>query len=80
MNVKDIVREWLIAHGYTGLYCSWEQDCGCSLDDLAPCDESFGACLPGYWVACTCEEHDGEHIQTDKPDAVINDAVTTSSP
>jgi hypothetical protein len=36
MDVKTIVREYLIKHGHDGL-CN--EDCGCGLDDFAPCGE-----------------------------------------
>lgn len=50
MNVTDIVREWLLAHGYEGL-CS--ENCGCDVDDLAPCrgDNCFADCVPAYRVS-----------------------------
>jgi hypothetical protein len=35
-TVKDIVREYLLANGADGL-CT--DDCGCSVDDLAPCGD-----------------------------------------
>ena len=45
MNVKEIVHEYLRVNGYDGL-CS--DDCGCGLDDLAPCEQCFDACVPAY--------------------------------
>jgi len=38
-------EEWLRVHGYDGLYAD---DCGCLIDDLAPCGEGTGSCCPGY--------------------------------
>ena len=45
MDVIGMIRQWLIAHGYSGL--CWD-DCGCALDDLCPCGEPRGDCLAGY--------------------------------
>lgn len=47
MTVKEIVSDWLKAHGYTGLA---GYECGCTLDDLMPCGDGFdiGECEAGY--------------------------------
>ena len=47
--VEEIVRQYLIEHGYDGLY-SDVLECGCSLDDLMPCEGSPFKCVPGYRV------------------------------
>lgn len=52
MNVFEIVRDYLISHGYDGL-CN--EDCGCTLDYLIPCENRIDTCEPGY-----LEERDGE--------------------
>ena len=44
-TVIEIVRQYLVAHGYDGLY---GDECGCLIDDLCPCGENFGGCRPGY--------------------------------
>ena len=46
-TVKEIVREYLVAHGFDGLYSEVGQ-CGCSLDDLMMCEEPGIDCRPGY--------------------------------
>jgi len=43
-NVEEIVAAWLREHGYDGLYTI---ACGCFLDDLIPCGEYCGGCMPG---------------------------------
>ncbi len=49
-TVKGIVKDWLIAHGYDGLY-SENGQCGCDLDDLMVCDAAgIDLCKPGYKV------------------------------
>ena len=45
MNVAVIVKKYLEDNNYDGLCCS---ECGCLLDDLIPCNEFFGDCVPGY--------------------------------
>jgi len=38
MNLKDIIRDWLVAHKCDGL-SNPREECGCGLDDLMPCGE-----------------------------------------
>lgn len=65
-DVKDIVAEFLEAHGYDGLFDA-DNDCACSLDDLFPCGEgSLIYCQPGYKIPCNCGDHDF-HIGREKP-------------
>lgn len=57
MNVKKIVKAWLIENGYDGLYGG---ECECSLDDLMPC---FDDCEAGYKKDCDCGDPDHDfHI------------------
>lgn len=46
MNVKDIIKQWLMDHDYDGLWN--EEECGCSLDDLMPCNDVCIHCEPAY--------------------------------
>jgi hypothetical protein len=64
INVKQIVKKYLIDNGFDGLFTN---DCGCKIDDLMPC--SYGEeCQPGYLCKCNpktcrfgnCEWHIGE--------------------
>ena len=77
MNVHKIIKDYLICHGFGGL-CSPDNECGCEVSDLAPCDNAFpDGCEPGYKVLCTegCS-HEGDHdvskgdwhIQVEKPE------------
>jgi hypothetical protein len=43
-NVKEIVINYLRANGFDGLY---NDDCGCSIDDLCPCVDDWSDCRPG---------------------------------
>lgn len=45
--VRDILAYWLRANGYDGL-CNSDMECGCSLDDLIPCDSPCEKCEAGY--------------------------------
>lgn len=54
MTVKQIVEKYLKDNGYDGLQCYAE--CGCTLNDLMPCEENFSECTPGYIKDCKkCE-------------------------
>ncbi|MDD5050976.1 MAG: hypothetical protein PHV93_04560 [Candidatus Pacebacteria bacterium] len=48
----DIVRDYLIEHGYDGLA---GDGCGCSSEDIVPCDQYFGNCVPAKKVVCQPE-------------------------
>ncbi len=65
ITVRQIVKEYLIKNGYDGLY---DENCGCPVDDLAPCDTCIYDCRPGHKVPCDpetcpadgkCEHHIG---------------------
>ena len=45
MDVIDILKLWLTANGYDGLY---NDECGCSIKELAPCSGIGHDCSPGY--------------------------------
>lgn len=45
-RATEYTYEWLVEHGYDGLACRGE-DCGCGLDDLAPCGAVSELCRPG---------------------------------
>ena len=47
MNVKEIVKEYLVKNGYDGL-CELDMPCGCGVEDLFACDEQEGECEPAY--------------------------------
>lgn len=46
LPVAEILAAWLRAHGYTGLY-AYGHECGCTVEDLAPCDSNCLGCMPG---------------------------------
>lgn len=46
-TVIQIVSNYLTSIGANGLVCP-DAECGCKLDDLAPCGGDFGGCQPGY--------------------------------
>ena len=55
INVLEIIERHLKENGYDGLY--HENDCGCEIGKLAPCDSCPLDCLPGYKMPCDCGEH-----------------------
>jgi len=53
MTVFEIVKDYLISNGYTGLY---SESCGCTVSDLAPCGAVDADCRAGYRRDCKdCE-------------------------
>ena len=55
-TVQEIIADWLLEHGYDGLY---DDECGCRVGDLAPCcNSSVLNCRPGYLQECADEEFD----------------------
>jgi hypothetical protein len=62
ITVKTIIEDYLRAHGFDGL-CN--DDCGCPLGALMPCDGyDIATCTPGY----AAKEADGLNIiQAEKP-------------
>ena len=44
-NVKEIVQVFLKLNKYDGLY-NVDYECGCEINDLMPCDESYSFCTP----------------------------------
>ena len=72
MTVKEIIRDYLKANGFGGLFS--DCDCACILDDLFPCDIYGTDCEADYKIPCPgpelCENGDGEcewHIGPKKP-------------
>lgn len=69
MSITEMVRQYLEANGYDGLYFPGE--CACKKDDLFPCgDPHMSECLPGYLKSCPqdeCGEHDF-HISAKRPE------------
>ena len=47
MNCKEIIKNYLKDNGYDGL-CHVETECGCGLDNLAPCGVWMWLCEPAY--------------------------------
>lgn len=66
-TVLDIVKAYLVDHGYDGLFSPG--DCACRVDDLAPCGQMRGDCQVGYLCECICEDHEW-HIGPEKTDVV----------
>lgn len=66
MNVRDIVIEYLKKHGYDGL--TNDEECGCGIDDLFPCEACPDRCEPAYRVLVPEGEDYGEWYSTEKPE------------
>lgn len=66
MIVREIVKAYLDANGFDGLF-NGDGDCACRKDDLCPCGENCMDCTPGYKSPCPedCGDHDW-HISASK--------------
>lgn len=60
MDVKAIVKRYLIEKKYDGLF--YEGVCGCTIDDLEPCGDMQSRCQPGFKGPCTCGDGCDFHI------------------
>lgn len=56
-TVRDIITEYLIAHGYDGLYDDGG-DCACSVEDIGSCGEMSPRCTGGFIGPDTTGEGD----------------------
>ena len=56
MIVKEIIVNYLKDNGFDGLYT---EDCGCTAEDLAPCDSTCMDCIPGIKIDPPPEEYEG---------------------
>jgi len=64
-DVKAIIREWLHANGFDGLFCD---ECGCVRHDLMPCNSGgIEYCQAGHNKPCDCGEHDFHVGPADDP-------------
>ncbi len=68
MNLTEIIKEWLLANGYDGLFHA-DTECGCGMDDLMPCDQPSLDCMAGIRKICEDEESDfyGEPVFGPRP-------------
>ena len=58
-TVFEIIKDYLIENKYDGL-CG--DECGCDINDLAPCDGYEGKCTPAYKHECEkCEVEECEY-------------------
>ena len=79
LDVGDIIIKYLQDNGYDGLVYP-DNECGCSLDDLCPCDCLNTSCKAGYKVKCddSCEHEHSTfggsdwHMQLDKPEVAYS--------
>ena len=53
-DVQEIVGLWLKDHGYGGLFD--QDDCGCTLEELASCGDMRMECEAGYKRLCKPED------------------------
>ena len=51
MDIKSIVKAYLVTHGYDGLYEFDNFGCACKLSDLMPCDQPMQSCRPGHVIS-----------------------------
>ena len=51
MTIKEIVLDYLKEHSFDGLA---GDECGCGIDDFAPCGEMRSDCQPAYKYKCVC--------------------------
>jgi len=57
LTVLEIVKKYLQEHGFDGLRADGN-DCGCLIDDLAPCGDISERCVAGVRIPYDCGDHD----------------------
>ncbi len=57
--LRDILRQYLMEHGFDGLYVP--QTCACKNSDLMPCGEPAAECRAGYLVPESSEYFESEY-------------------
>lgn len=57
MEVADIVLDHLKSNDFDGLFNS-DNECGCGIDDLAPCDSYCMSCQPAIEVEPPSDDYD----------------------
>lgn len=56
MTIKEIIAKHLTDNGFDGLV--YPGECGCEVDDIAPCGEYCLDCEPGYKIRDKSGEFD----------------------
>lgn len=54
MKVTEIIKEWLVKNGCSGI-CNIELDCGCDMDDLYCCGDVLTDCEPCWKIPADCD-------------------------
>ena len=66
MNAREIIKQYLAVNKYDGL-CHCDTECGCGLDDFAPCgDGPYPDCEPANARLLKADEYIGDAGPGDK--------------
>ncbi len=79
MTCKDIVIEYLQAHGYQGVV-NQDYGCGCGLKDMAPGECNILECVPAYEVIRRCEDCEAKECESRSEDGQEKPCYTTEKP
>jgi hypothetical protein len=80
MDVKQIVSDYLKAHGFDGLSRDACDPCGCGIDDLFPCDSCPDECNPGYRRTATQDDIDNHSYDGDVGDVIYTTEKPDAAP
>jgi hypothetical protein len=62
MKIEKIITDYLNNNNYQGLL-NIDGECGCTIKDLAPCENISLDCEPGYLLECSrCEKMETCHM------------------
>ena len=74
MTVTEIVKNFLKENGFDGLV-NINEDCGCVIDNLAPCLNDISQCDAGYKVPRDCGDYGYDfYISVSRPTPNARDA------